>query len=132
MPEAETVAGDADQALPELPHGGLVRWLSTGHQLDQLLGSTDDRHFLYASSGPSLGQWLFAHHAGGRLVAGAVSLHDPDDSLGQLHAGEVVALDVTDRAQLELVLGKLATALHADHLRAVPVGELMRDANQAA
>jgi len=131
-PEAETVAGDEDQALPELPHGGLVRWLSTGHQLDQLVGSTDGRHFLYASSGPSLGQWLFAHHAGGRLVAGAVSLHDADDSLGQLHSGEVIALNVADRAQLEVVLGKLASALRADHLRAVSVGELMRDAHQTA
>jgi UDP-glucose 4-epimerase len=132
-PEADTVADDADQALPELPHGGLVRWLSTSHQLNQLLGRTGDgRHFLYASSGPSLGQWLFAHHAGGQLVAGAVSLHDADDSLGPLHPGEVVTLDVANLAQLEIVLGKLADALHADHLRAVPVGELMRDANQPA
>ncbi|MFZ0386717.1 MAG: NAD-dependent epimerase/dehydratase family protein [Solirubrobacteraceae bacterium] len=131
-PEAETVAGDEDQALPELPHGGLVRWLSTRHQLDESLGRTGDgRHFLYASSGPSLGQWLFAHDAGGRLVAGAVSLHDADDSLGQLHSGEVIALNVADPAQLEIVLSKLASALHADHLQAVPVGELMRDANQA-
>ena len=131
-PEAEQVADDADQALPELPDGGLVRWLSTRRQLDQLLGRTGDgRHFLYASSGPSLGQWLFAHHAGGQLVAGAVSLHDADDSLGQLHAGEVIALNVADPMQLEVVLGKLATALRADHLHAVPVGELMRDANQA-
>jgi UDP-glucose 4-epimerase len=131
-PQADTVADDADQALPELPHGGLVRWLSTSHQLDQLLGRTGDgRHFLYASSGPSLGQWLFAHHAGGRLVAAAVSLHDADDSLGQLHPGEVIALNVADRAQLEGVLGKLASALHVAHLRAVPVGELMHDANQA-
>jgi UDP-glucose 4-epimerase len=132
-PEAVSVAGDEDQALPELPHGGLVRWLSTRHQLDQLLGRTaDGRHFLYASSGPSLGQWLFAHHAGGRLVAGAVSLHDADDALGPLHPGEVIALDVANRAQLAVVLGKLAAALRADHLRAVPVGQLMRDANQTA
>ena len=43
----------------------------------------------------------------------------------------MIALNVADRVQLEVVLGKLATALRADHLRAVPVGELMRDANQA-
>jgi UDP-glucose 4-epimerase len=132
-PEADGVADDEDQALPELPHGGLVRWLSTSHELDQLLGRTGDgRHFLYASSGPSLGQWLFAHHAGGRLVAGAVSLHDADDSLGQLRPGEVIALNVADRGDLEVVLGKLAAALRANHLRGVPVGELMRDANQTA
>ena len=63
-------------------------------------------------------------------MAGAVSLHDADDSLGQLHPGEVIALNVADRAQLEVVLGKLAGALHVDHLRGVPVGELMHDANQ--
>jgi UDP-glucose 4-epimerase len=131
--QAHAVVSDDDQPLPELGGGGLVRWLSTRHQLDRLLGRTDiDRHFLYASSGPSIGQWLFAHHAGGRLVAGAVSLHDADDSLGRLHPGEVVELDVSDRAQLEVVLGKLRRGLREGDLHAVPVGELMRDAQLPA
>jgi len=130
-PEAHMVAGDEDQALPELPGGGLVRWLSTRRQLDRLLGPTGDgRHFLYASSGPCLGQWLFAHQAGGRLVAGAISLQDADDSVGELHDGEVIQLNVTSGTQLKILLGKLAPALAADHLHAVPVGELMRDAHQ--
>jgi processive 1,2-diacylglycerol beta-glucosyltransferase len=133
LSEARTVVRDKDQALPELPAGGLVRWLSTRHQLDRLIGRSDDgRHFLYTSNDPSLGQWLFAHHAGGRLVAGAVSLHDADDSLGELHAGEVIALNVASDKQLKLELGKLATTLHTDHLRGVPVGELVRDATQPA
>ena len=52
-------------------------------------------HFLYASSGPSVGQWWMAHGAGGRLVAGAIRLQDRDDRVGHLRAGEVVELSVT-------------------------------------
>ena len=43
-------------------------------------------HFLYASSGPSVGQWWMAHGAGGRLVAGAVRLQDIDDNVGRVLA----------------------------------------------
>jgi hypothetical protein len=131
--QAYAVAADGDQSLPELPGGGLVRWLSTRRQLDRLLGTSDlDHRFLYASSGPSIGQWLFAHQAGGRLVAGAVSLHDASDSLGPLHPGEVVAIDATDRAQLDAELGKLMRRLHQGKLHAVPVGRLMHDAQLTA
>ena len=58
----------------------------------------ESHRFLYASNGPSLGQWLFAHNLGGRLVAGAVKLPAGDDTLqkpGRLHAGEVIELRVT-------------------------------------
>ena len=51
-------------------------------------------HFLYASSGPSVGQWWLAHGAGGRLIAGAVKLDDTRRPLGRLHAGEVVEISV--------------------------------------
>ncbi|HEX5193173.1 MAG TPA: NAD-dependent epimerase/dehydratase family protein [Solirubrobacteraceae bacterium] len=132
-PQTHVVLADNDQPLPELSGGGLVRWLSTRHQLDRLLGTSDlDHHFLYASSGPSIGQWLFAHQAGGRLVAGAVSLHDAGDSLGPLHPGEVVELDVSSRTQLDAVLGKLLRRLDQGDLHAVPVGRLMHDAQLPA
>ena len=59
--------------MPQLPNGGLVRWLGTRDQLHDILSELGfDHHFLYASSGPSVGQWWMAHGAGGRLVAGAV------------------------------------------------------------
>jgi UDP-glucose 4-epimerase len=118
-----------DQVVPRLDGGGLVRWLGTRGTLDHL----SDRmgyahHFLYASSGPSIGQWLFAHGAGGRLVAGAVKLDDPDDSVGNLRAGEVVELTIRDPGALVPMLEKLDARLVAEHLRGVPVGRLMRDA----
>ena len=128
-PAQEIVSDDGDQAMPRLPTGGLVRWLGTRGELHQLIGSLGTRHhFLYTSSGPSLGQWLFAHGAGGRLVEGAVHLRDPDDSLGPLHAGEVVELSITTPGQLGPLLTKLLDGLNEDHLAAVPVGRLMHDA----
>jgi hypothetical protein len=118
-----------DQALPRLPTGGLVRWMGARGQLRRLITSMGySRHFLYASSGPSVGQWLIAHGAGGRLVAGAVRLQDRDDALGRLRAGEVVEVAITDQRQLMPLLGKLVLGLRAGHLAAVPVGRLMRDA----
>jgi len=83
--------GPGDQAVPRLPNGGLVRWLETRDQLHHLLRSAgSSHHFLYTSSGPSVGQWWLAHGAGGRLIAGAVRLDDHGDTVGRLHAGEVI------------------------------------------
>ncbi len=118
-----------DQALPRLRGGGLVRWFETGDQLHHLISPMGvSRHFLYASSGPSVGQWWLAHRAGGRLIAGAVRLNDGDDALGHLRAGEVVELTVTGATNLLPLVEKLHRELQATHLRAVPVAQLMRDA----
>jgi hypothetical protein len=119
-----------DQVVPRLDGGGLVRWLGTRGTLDRLSDRMGyGHHFLYASSGPSVGQWLFAHGAGGRLVAGAIKLDDPDDSIGRLRPGEVVELTIPDAGELLPMLDKLDARLAAEHLRGVPVGRLMRDAS---
>ncbi len=135
-PSTETQLGFrrlGDQVVPRLSGGGLVRWLGTKGTLDRLSDRMGyGRHFLYASSGPSVGQWLFAHGAGGRLVAGAVKLSDSDDSVGTLHPGEVVELTVSKAGALLPMLEKLDHQLRAEHLRAVPVGRLMRDAGTPA
>ena len=89
-------------------------------------------HFLYASNGPSVGQWWLAHGAGGRLIAGAIRLNDNDDRLGQLRAGEVVELTISSAYDALPLLDKLHGALEANHLAAVPVGRLMRDAGATA
>jgi UDP-glucose 4-epimerase len=124
-----SVLSYGDQALPHLPTGGLVRWLGTRDQLHDLLHSMGfSRHFLYSSSGPSVGQWWLAHRAGGRLIAGAVHAEDTGDSLGRLHAGEVVELTIKRTQDVLPMLEKLRSALAVDHLAAVPVGRLMHDA----
>ena len=87
-----------------------------------------EHHFLYASRGPSVGQWWLAHGAGGRLVAGAVRVDDPGDTLGPIHPGEVVELNISGETQLLTMIDELASDLRSEHLSAVPVGQLMRDA----
>jgi UDP-glucose 4-epimerase len=132
-PLETTVMSYGDQAVPRLPTGGLVRWLGTRGELRHLIGPMGyGRHFLYASSGTSIGQWLFAHGAGGRLVAGAVRLQDSDDSLGHLRPGEVVEFTITNSSELQPLLAKLLYGLRAEHLAAVPVGRLMQDAGSSA
>jgi UDP-glucose 4-epimerase len=124
-----SVLGYGDQAMPRLPTGGLVRWLQTRAQLHHLLHSMGfGRHFLYSSNGPSVGQWWLAHRAGGHLIAGAVKVDGIDDTLGHLHAGEVVELTVSRTQDVLPMLEKLRSRLEIDHLSGVPVGRLMRDA----
>ncbi len=126
------VVAYGDQAVPQLPKGGLVRWLGTRDRLRDLITQLGfHHHFIYASSGPSVGQWWMAHGAGGRLVAGAVRLSDGDDELGHLHAGEVIELSVTSSRQCSALIGKLDRGLLTEHLRAVPVGQLIRDSGSS-
>jgi hypothetical protein len=88
-------------------------------------------HFLYTSSGPSVGQWWLAHGAGGRLIAGQVRIDDKGDTVGRLHPGEVIELTIPNGTKLPLLLERLHAKLAADHLEAVPVGQLMRDAGSS-
>src|SRR5581483_11089392 len=72
---SQSVAGSipaGDQAVPLLPGGGLVRWLGTRgllHSWMTPMGSAH-HHFYYASAGPSIGQWMLAHGAGGKRIGG--------------------------------------------------------------
>jgi UDP-N-acetylglucosamine:LPS N-acetylglucosamine transferase len=128
-PAQLSVVGYGDQAVPRLGHGGLVRWLQTRSQLNRLVHQMGfGRHFLYASSGPSVGQWWLAHGAGGRLIAGAVRLNDNDDQVEHLRPGEVVELSLRNTRDVLPLLVKLQSELQNEHLTAVPVGRLMRDA----
>ncbi len=130
LPAEDAIIDAGDEALPALPPGGLVRWLGTRGELRKLLDAMGySRHFLYVSNGPSLGQWLFAHGAGGRPVAGAVRLQDRDDTVGRLRPGEVVEFQVANAAELQPLLDKMLVATRTEHLRAVPVGRLIHDAD---
>ncbi len=128
---ALSVNGYGDEALPRLSDGGVFHWLHTRGELHKLAHELGYQHrFLYASSGPSLGQWLFAHGAGGRLVAGAVKIDAADYSATRLrlHAGEVIELRVTNVDAGLAELHRIWFELQLAHLRGVPVGRLMSDA----
>jgi UDP-glucose 4-epimerase len=125
------VLRSGDQAIPRLGNGGLVRWLETGDQLHHLtapLGFGHHHAFLYASSGPSVGQWWLAHSAGGRLVGGAVRLSDGRDHLGRLRAGEVIEISARGPQSALSAMGRLCRRLHQEHLHAVSLSRLMHDA----
>jgi UDP-glucose 4-epimerase len=125
---AMSAAGYGDEALPRLGDGGLFYWLHTRHTLGQMTHELGwGRHFLYASSGPSLGQWLFAHGVGGRLIAGAIRVDDRGDPFGHVHAGEVVELQVTSLRMALHELQALRGRLDQEHLQAVSVGRLLHD-----
>ena len=115
--------------MPRLPGGGLVRWIGVPAQLHHWMHELGGRHhILYVSSAPDLGQWWLAHGAGGRLIGGAVRIDDPGDPVGQLRRGEVIEVGANNSDRLLQLLVKLESGLHAAHLRAVPVGQLLHDA----
>jgi hypothetical protein len=123
-----TVFGYGDGVVPKLSGGGLVRWIGTGDHLQDLAGALGvGGHFLYASSGPSVGQWWLAHGAGGRLIAGAIKLDNPRDTTFSLHPGEVVELKLTASKDPMAVIDRLAGELLSHRLTGVPVTRLMRD-----
>jgi hypothetical protein len=120
-----------DQAIPQLGGGGLVRWLETGDQLHRLtrpLGFASHRGFLYASSGPSVGQWWLAHNSGGRLVGGAVRLSDIADATTRYRQGEVIEVSVPNPQTALVVLDRLCHRLRQEHLHAVSLFRLWHDA----
>jgi hypothetical protein len=127
---ADLVAAAGDGTpVPRLPDGGLFSWPSTRHRL-RLLASEcgwHHRHFLYASTGSSLGQYVLAKGAGGRLIGGQIRLASITSKLGRLHAGEVVEIRVTSVAAAIEQLQRLQGALLTAHLHAVPVQKLLRD-----
>ena len=129
---ALNVATYGDQTVPRLPDGGLVSWWHTRAELHRLLRALGiQHHFLYASNGPSLAQWLLAHGEGGRLVAGAIKLGGSnDDNVGRmrLHAGEVIELHVKNVPVALAELRRIWFELQVAHLRGVPVGRLISDA----
>jgi len=126
--ELAALHADEEQAVPLLPSSGLVRWLGTRGDLRHLIHALGyGHHFFYASRGFSIGQYLFAHGAGGRPIAGAVQLKG-DGTVGTLHAGEVVQISVRNEQSLVPLLFALHHRLREEGLHAVPVAELMRDA----
>jgi UDP-glucose 4-epimerase len=127
---ALSVITPGDQVIPRLGGGGLVRWLETGDQLHRLtapLGMYRRHDFIYASSGPSIGQWWLAHNAGGQLVAGALRLQAPTASIGHLRAGEVIEISASSPRAALSIISRLCSHLRAQHLHAVSLDKLLHD-----
>lgn len=121
-----------DHLVARLPDSGLVGWFHTEaklHRLEHELGS--GRHFVYASNGSSLAQYILAHSAGGRLVAGAVRISHVNQIPSKLKLGEVVEIrPSTIKSQLAQ-LSVLSEQLHDQGLNGVPITTLFKDAGQS-
>jgi len=121
-----------DQAVPRLPDSGVVGWLNTRaqlHRLDRELRV--GRHFVYASSGSSLAQWLLAHGAGGKPVAGAVRISHVNQVPGKLTNGEVVEIRPGSIKSQLAQLNALSEQVHDQRLSGVAVGTLFKDSGQS-
>jgi hypothetical protein len=117
-----------DEEFPRLPDGGLVQWTHTKTELRHMAHQLGwGHHFLYASSGPSLGQWLFAHADGGRLIAGAIRITPGAIPPRHLRAGDVIELRVEKVSTTLRQLRQLNQELDRAHLAAVPVSRLLHD-----
>ena len=123
---------DGDQAMPRLPTGGLVRWLGTRGELHQLIGSMG-----YSPPLP-----VRVERAQPRPVAVRPRRRRPPGrGRGPPPGRRRLARPAAPRrgrrvlgrrapGQLAPLLAKLLDGLHEDHLAAVPVGRLMRDAGR--
>jgi hypothetical protein len=121
-----------DHLVARLSDSGLVGWFHTEaklHRLERELGL--GRHFVYASNGSSLAQYILAHSAGGRLVAGAVRISHVNQIPSKLKLGEVVEIrPSTIKSQLAQ-LSALSEQLHDQGLNGVPITTLFKDAGQS-
>jgi UDP-glucose 4-epimerase len=115
-----------DETMPRIPDGGLVGWVHTSQELHWLAHKTGwRRHFLYASNGPSLAQWILGHDAGGKLISGKVRISHVNQVPGKLNAGELVEIRPGTKDALLAQLHALSEQLHAQGLSGVGVRMLM-------
>lgn len=123
------IVANGDEAVPWLTGDGPGDLWYEQHMLASLGHEMgwQERRFIYTSSDQSLEQWMVAHHAGGELIAGKVELGRHRNALAHLRDGEVIELQVKNLDGAITQLLQLDRQLRADHLRAVPVGQLMRE-----
>jgi UDP-glucose 4-epimerase len=120
-----------DHLVARLSDSGLVGWFHTEaklHRLERELGL--GRHFVYASNGSSLAQYILAHSAGGRLVAGAVRISHVNQVPSKLKIGEVVEIRPSTMKSQLAQMSVLSEQLRDQGLNGVPVTTLFKDAGQ--
>ena len=126
--DLDAVRAAGSDAIPHLRKSGAFRWLATRSRLKRLIRDLGlSKPFAYEppSRGFSLGEYEAAKSLGGKAVKGRI-LIDANTTIGELHPGELVTVVITGPAQSQAALGELKRALVAQHLRSVPVTDLLR------
>ena len=95
---------------------GSARAASSGNSLDAM---GFGRHFLYASSGPSVGQWLVATAPAGASSPARSGSTIAATAIGALHAGRGGRAQLTRRSEVRPLLEELvASRCSVQHLQA--------------
>jgi UDP-glucose 4-epimerase len=132
---AEKLIDYGDEPLPDLNDSGLFGWEGTKGKLRRLERELAlqqlqhrygwGRHFLYASSGPSLAQEWLGDSTGGKLVGGRIKLTRAGQMPHSFFKGEFIEIRIKNPAAAERELMELVRALHRRHLDPAPVGKVV-------
>ncbi len=117
-----------DEVVPRLPDSGLIGWTHTKRDLHRCLHELgdDSHHFVYASSGSSLIQWIIAHDSGGLHVAGKVEISSVSQIPSKLHNGEVVEIRGGSAHDELRLLRALDEQMHDQGTKGVKVTSLLK------
>ena len=122
------IAAQGGQAIPQLRKSGAVRWLATRSRLKKLarnLGLTKPFPYQPPVKGFSIGEYEAARTLGGKAVKGKIVITG-DSTVGSLEAGEIVTIVISSSASAAAAIDELKRALERNHLRAVPVNQLVK------
>ena len=123
---AVKAAGSAP--LPQLKKSGAVRWLATRARLKKLarnLGLVKPFPYQPPLTGFSVGEYKAAKSLGGNPVKGRIVV-TAASAVGDLQQGEIVTLVLAGGSDSVAAIDELKRALAKQHLRAVPVSDLLK------
>jgi hypothetical protein len=114
--------------LPQLRKSGAVRWLATRARLKKLarnLGLTKPFPYQPPAKGFSVGEYEAAKSLGGKPVKGKIVV-TADSTIGDLERGEIVTIILPGGTASAAAIDELKRALAKQHLRSVPLSELIK------
>jgi hypothetical protein len=118
-----------DEAIPSINRGSLFHWMGTAGALRrEARGLHLHRHFFYLVPGnATVGQLLLAHVDGAVPVVGSAQLAVGTQlSARSLRSGDVLVLTLSGSARALRAVDRVALALSAERLSALPFSVLAR------
>jgi UDP-N-acetylglucosamine:LPS N-acetylglucosamine transferase len=114
--------------LPQLRKSGAVRWLATRARLKKLarnLGLSKPFAYQPPAKGFSVGEYEAAKSVGGKPVKGKIVV-TANSTIGNLERGEIVTIILPGGRESATAIDELKRALAKQHLRSVPLSELVK------
>ena len=123
-----TIRAAGSDLIPHLRKSGAFRWLATRSRLKALILDLQlHKPFAYQppARGFSIGEYEAAKSLGGKPVKGEVTVTS-QSTTGALSRGEIIVVVINSDPRSLGALDEIRRALARNHLRAVPVSELLR------